>query len=153
MDIKTKEMYSEIYSILGLMEEKYVNRLPAKLYNLIQDNRLENYNPVYDPLESLANQNIKKETATMLVLLKLNYWCDSEEEKDEIREALKKNSENLEKIMREQYSSANMFKHLNRENEVQENVEKTKNEMTEYSEEGFFKKLLRKIARLINKNS
>lgn len=32
MDIKTKEVYSEVYSILNIMEEEYVNKIPKKLY-------------------------------------------------------------------------------------------------------------------------
>ena len=150
MDIKTKEMYSEIYSILGLMEEKYVEKIPENLYNLIKDNRIESYNPVYNPSESLINQNIKKETATMLVLLKLNYWCDSEEEKNEIRELLKKNSREQERIMRAKYSSENMFKHLKKDDENTQKIPKIEN-VIETEKSGFIKNISKKIAKILNK--
>ena len=35
MDIKTKETYSEVYSILNLLGESYITKLPKSLYNMI----------------------------------------------------------------------------------------------------------------------
>ena len=142
MDIKTKEMYSEIYSILEIMKEEYVKKIPKNLYDLIKENRLDTYNPIYNPEENLADQKMSKETAALLVLLKLNYWCENETEKEEIREALKKNSIEQARIMREKYSSANMFKQFN--NPSEKVVEK-ENNIVKYEKEGFFKKFFNKI--------
>ena len=148
MDVKTKEMYSEVYGIINLMSEEYIKRIPQKLYELIKNNRLETYTPVYDTRKTLAEQNITKDTATMLVLLKLNYWCDSEEEKDEIRKALELNSERHRKIISDAYSSENMFRRINREAEVKEEENTS---MVECNEEGFFKKIFKKIMQIIKK--
>ena len=142
MDIKTKEMYSEIYSILEIMEEEYVKKIPKSLYDLIKENRLETYNPVYNPEENLADQRMSKDTASLLVLLKLNYWCENEAEKEEIRSALKKNSEDQARIMREKYSSANMFKQFKHE---EKNVKIEENNIVKYEKEGFFQKFFKKI--------
>lgn len=150
MDLKTKEMYSEVYSILKIMDEKYVKRLPESLYELIKNNRLETYNPTYAPSENIVNQNISKETATMLILLKLNYWCDSEDEKEEIRASLKHNSDEHSRMMREKYSSANIFKQIN-ESKPQAEIEEKKEEIVKYKEEGVFKKILNKILSFIGK--
>lgn len=159
MDKKTKEMYSEVYSILNLMEEKYIRMLPKKLYELIKNNRLESYNPIYTASKSLVEQNIKRETAVMLVLLKLNYWCETENEKNVIKGKLKVNSEKHEKAMREQYSSENMFRRINEAREATkieisdvENMQKETNKMVEYKKESLFNKIYKKIIGLVKKN-
>ncbi len=151
MDIKTKEMYSEVYSILSLMDEKYVKKIPIKLFELIKNNKLESYNPVYDPNESLYNQKVKKETVSMLILLKLNYWCKNENEKEEIRNAIKMNSERQRKIMSEKYSSENMFKQINEKRAQMTSTITQTSEIIEYKEESFFTKIIKKIKSLIRK--
>ena len=35
--VNTKEIYSEVYSILDLLGDKYIKRLPKNLYNLIKN--------------------------------------------------------------------------------------------------------------------
>ena len=37
MDIKTKETYSEVYSILNMLGENYITKIPSKLYQMIKE--------------------------------------------------------------------------------------------------------------------
>ena len=82
MDEKTKEIYSEVYSILNMLDKSYITRLPEKLYMMIQKEKSNKYNPQYDPNIDLSEQNIKKETLSIIALFHLNYWCNSQEEKN-----------------------------------------------------------------------
>ena len=120
MDVNKKMVYSEVYSILNILKEEYTRKIPIKLYNIIENERLDTYNPVYDPSLPLSKQNLKRESFAMLVLLQLNYWCKTEEEKEELNKLLKFNSEKRRKQMREMYSSENIFKNINA---VKENVD------------------------------
>ena len=58
MDIKTKETYSEVYSILNLLGESYITKLPKSLYNMIIEEKLNEYNPKYSSSIALEQQNI-----------------------------------------------------------------------------------------------
>lgn len=40
MNVQTQEIYSEVYSILNLLGESYINKLPISLFNMIKQ---ENY--------------------------------------------------------------------------------------------------------------
>lgn len=150
MDIKTKEVYSEVYSILNIMEEEYVNKIPKKLYDLIKSNRLETYNPVYDADKSLIEQNVKRETLAMLALLELNYWIETKEEKDEFMAMLQQNSLKKENKTREMYSSDNIFKKINEAREKEkikeEDIEKAEETTIDVAKEekGFFKRIFKK---------
>ena len=90
MNIKTKEIYSEVYQILNLLGNEYKNKLPVSLINMLTEKREINYNPNYTEDRPLSEQNIKKETIAIIVLLYLNYWCENENEVLEAKHILKK---------------------------------------------------------------
>lgn len=46
-NIENAKMYSEIYSILNSMNEDDMNRIPKKCLELIENKRLDEYNPKY----------------------------------------------------------------------------------------------------------
>lgn len=144
MDVKTKETYSEVYSILNILGESYIKRIPTKLYQIIKEEKSNEYNPKYDSIIALEQQNVKKESLSMIALLHLNYWCDSQEEKQKLKELLKNNEEKHQAELREKYNPNNIFKN---KNYLTENEEQTTNEsvaMVEYKE-SIFKKIFNKI--------
>ena len=85
--------YSEVYGVLKILGPKYINRIPKKLYSLIEENREKSYNPIFDLTIPLSKQNISKEGTSFICLLHYNYWCTSEEEKSKINKILKYNTE------------------------------------------------------------
>ena len=90
---------------------------------------------------------------SFLTILNLNYWCDSENEKEEILTALSKNDK-LEKKdqeeLQERYNPDNIFK---KKNELKEQITDNSENMQliEYKEQGFIKKLLHKIMSFFKK--
>lgn len=109
MNNKTKEIYSEVYSILHSMDKKYIEKIPTKILKTIEKNRLEEYNPTYNFKENLLNQNVKRETIALLTLLRLKCWTDNEEEKAKLNAILKNNSEKNSRKMKERFSATNLF--------------------------------------------
>ena len=77
MDKETKEIYSEVYEVLMCLGERFIEKIPYKLMNLIKEEKLDSYNPKYDLSLPLEEQNIKEETIDMIALFYLNYWCES----------------------------------------------------------------------------
>lgn len=138
MDIKTRETYSEVYSILNMLGETYIIKIPSKLYQMIKEEKLNEYNPKYDSTLALEQPNIKNETLSMIALFHLNYWCDSQEEKQELKDLFNENEIKYQEELKEKYKE-----------EVAKDMQTTTNEVAivEYKE-NVFKKIINKILNL-----
>ncbi len=149
MNVQTQEMYSEVYSILNLLGENYIKKLPVSLFNMIKEEKRQDYNPKYDSKINLEQQNIKRETLSMIALFHLNYWCNSDEEKNELKTLFKTNEEKHQAEIREKYNPDNLFKKRNSQQE--ENIITDEVSMVEYKEP-FFKRIFNKIKRMFRIN-
>lgn len=149
MEIQRKEMYSEVYSVLNLLGEKYIKKLPISLINMIKDERKKEYNPKYDLKANLAEQNIRRESLSMIALLHLNYWCESEEEKDSLKELFKNNEEIHQAEIREKYNPDNLFKNRIKEEKklIKEEKEQT---MLVPVKENSFTRFIKKLKNIFN---
>ena len=150
MDIRTKEIYSEVNSVLNMLGNSYINKLPRSLYNMVVSEKLDTYNPTYDGTIALDRQNIKRESISMIALFHLNYWCENEDEKNELRQLFKENEDKYQAELREKYNPDNLFK--NRTSDTIQEIE-TINEnvaMIEYKE-SLFKRLINKIKSIFSK--
>lgn len=73
--------YAEVDEILNLLENKYKEKVPKKVRNFFKEERMSDYNPKIEVGKPLTEQNLKRETMVLLAILNINYWCDSEQEK------------------------------------------------------------------------
>ena len=76
---------------------------------MIKEKRETNYNPVYTDDVPLNEQNIKKETMAIIALLYLNYWCEDDNEKLEVKNILKENENRFQEKLREKYDPDSIF--------------------------------------------
>jgi len=83
-------------------------------------------------------------------MLDLNYWCNSEEEKQELLKAYSNNDKKREKELREKYNPDNIFKNKNKEIE-QEKTEEETTALVKYKEESFIKKIINRIKRFFKR--
>lgn len=144
MNVKTEEIYSEVYQILNLLGNEYIDKLPNSLFNMLKEKRDTNYIPKYNENKPLNEQNIKKETIEIIALLHLNYWCESEEEKNELKQILQNNESNYQQELRNKYNPDNIFKKREREYIKQNQVA-----VIEYKESRF-RKIINKIKKLFH---
>ena len=142
MNIKTKEIYSEVYQVLNLLGNEYIDRLPKSLFNMLEEKRNINYEPKYTEDLQLNKQNIKKETLSIIALLHLNYWCENVNEKNELNQMFKNNEDRYQDELRKKYDPDNIFK-----KHIQENIIKNEVSLVEYKE-SIFKRLINKIKSL-----
>lgn len=119
-NLNNATIYSEVYSILQCMNQMYINKIPKGCLKLIEENKSNLYNPKYDLKYPLKDQNIKRETLALLALLYLNYWCNSEEEKEGLIQQFKNNEQNYQAELKEKYKTDNIFK----QKELNEKVKK-----------------------------
>lgn len=139
----TKEIYSEVYGILILLGDRFINKLPKELFNLIKREKLDSYNPQYDLNLPLEEQNIKEESIDMIALFYLNYWCESEDEKKELKQILQENEERYQKELRETYNPDNLLK--KKEIEKQETKE---TDIVKYKV-NIFKRIINRIKKIL----
>lgn len=149
MNVQTQEIYSEVYSILNLLGESYIKKLPVSLFNMIKEEKRQDYNPKYDSKINLEQQNIKRETLSMIALFHLNYWCNSDEEKNELKTLFKTNEEKYQAEIREKYNPDNLFK--KRSLQQEESTITNEVAMVEYKEP-LFKRIINKIKRIYHIN-
>ena len=152
--MQTKEkskVFSEVDAFLDIIDEEYKNKIPEKLRNLYKENKDKSYTPVYDASIPIEKQSIRKETIAMIALLHLNYWCDTEDEKKELRNLFLENEKKYKKIKNEKYNPDNLFKNVfeNKQKETEEKDEQSKY-MVEYKEP-FYIKIMNFLKKLFSK--
>ena len=143
MESNLSKAYTEVLVILSYMEKKYIDMIPKKLLELVNEEKDKNYQPNINPNISLAEQNLQRKTLALLAMLNLNYWCEDEKEKQELIAIYAENDRKKEEELREKYNPDNLFKKKEKEEKVEEPQESTA--LIEYKEEKFFKRLINKI--------
>ena len=152
MMLDTMMAYSEVYEILNLLDKEYKEKVPDKVRTFFEEERLKDYKPEINVDIPLIDQNLKRETITLLAILNLNYWCDTPEEKQEVLDELANNEKEKQEVL-EKYNPDNLFK--NKQNDVIENENKINTQevsLVEYKKQGIFKRILDKITKFFKKN-
>ena len=137
---ETELAYAEVDAILELLEDEYVNRIPAQVREFFKKEKNKEYILNIRSDIGLDGQKIKAETISLLTLLQINYLCDSEEERKEILKELQENDRLKEEESREKYNPDNIFKNRINKLEKEENVA-----MVEYKEPSFIRRILDRI--------
>lgn len=136
--------YAEVDEILNLLEDEYANKIPEKVRNFFKEEKMQDYQPEINVEIPLTEQNLKRETMVILAILNLNYWCESEGEKEEFRKELAEN-EKERKELEEKYNPDNLFKNK-KYNNIENTEETTENvSLVEYKKPSLLKKILEKI--------
>lgn len=146
MDNELMKAYAEVDKILSFMESKYVKKVPKKLREIFKNEKLNDYNPTINKNIPLNEQDLERKTYAILAMLDLNYWCDDEEEKQELLRAYSNNDKKHQEELREKYNPDNMFK-----NRTKETKEEKVTALVEYKEASFIKRLIDRIKRLFKR--
>lgn len=147
-----KRAYSELYSILQMLGKEYIDKIPGKIYKVIESRKDDTYNPVYNDMEEVLEGRVKRKTVSTLALLDYNYFSTNETDRMYMRYILEQN-ENKYRKEKKEYKIVNIdedqkkvddnikeIKQINNDNYNNIN----KNEMIEYKESGI-KKLFNNI--------
>ena len=150
MENNLLKAYSEVDKILSFMEIRYVEKVPKKMREMFKNEKLQDYEPNIDKNIPLEEQRLERKTLAIFAMLNLNYWCENEEEKEELIRAYSNNDKKRNEELREKYNPDNIFKNKNKEREVEQITEEI-TAIAEYKKENFIKKLLNKIKRLFTR--
>lgn len=151
MNIKTKEIYSEVYQVLNLLGNEYIDKLPTSLINMLKEKREINYNPQYTDDIPLNEQNIRKETMSIIVLLYLNYWCENEKEKLEVKQILKSNEDKYQLELTERFNPDNLFKKKEEIINKKDTVNANNKEIIEYKKQKWYHQIFERLLNIFRK--
>lgn len=110
-----RKAYTEVNEILKYIPNEYIEKIPLKFRRMFSDCILPDYKVNIDPNKSINEQKLVYETLVILAILKYNYWCESEEERQKIRVKLKENDEKTKQmydisILMSKSNKANLIK-------------------------------------------
>lgn len=118
--------YNEVYGILNYLDPEFYNRIPKDLLKRIEsqmsyefiNNQKKYYIPNYNLNENFDFSTISKEAVAMICIIYHNYFCDSQEEKQSIKNIILTNEKNTEKLKNDKYgnftfNSRNNYTNLN----------------------------------------
>ena len=145
MEKDYSDVYTEVYEIINHVEKKERNKIPKNVIDFIKENKNDSYNFRIDENRTFENQTLKRETLVFMALISLNYWCENDEEKEQLIKEFSENDKKREQELREKYNPDNLFKKKNIENSTKQSME-----LIEYKE-NIFIKLWKKIKLIFRK--
>ena len=144
VSLNTRQAYSEIDEFLELLNEEKRNKIPRKLRQFFKEEKDYEYRKGIRLDIPIKEQNLKKETLSIIALLNLQYWCQDEREKDRLKRIYKENELAYEEMLKEKFNPDNIFKKRNQENEIEQNIIQSDVALVEYKE-SIFKRLINKL--------
>lgn len=67
------KVYSEVYSILNMLGDQYISKLPQDIIDLIESNKEDEYIKVYS-IDTIKNENINEEALELISYFNIEYW-------------------------------------------------------------------------------
>ena len=104
--IKYSNAMSELLHYLKGIKKEDVNKIPKKLMEYFESNASDDYKCEFDytkPLNELEKE-LQVETRGLIVMICLNYWCETEEQKRILIDKLKENERQYQTELREKYN-------------------------------------------------
>lgn len=139
--------YTEVNCLLEYLPQSYIDKLPKKLIELIQNQSNEQYNINIDTNKSLLEQNFSKKAKDLIAVIKYNYWS-TDEEKQQLQQIFYDNENKYQKELSEKYDLNNIFK--KKESKIEMPQIENNVQMVVYKE-NIFIRIFNKLKNLIKK--
>ena len=143
--------YSEVYEFINIIGDDYINEIPAKIYNVIENNREKEYNPKIKTVDEMLEYEFSTEALALIAALNLQYWCKDKNIKEKYINEYNQNEQKEERLLNEKYSYENLFKNRSKLN-IEHDEEKSQEtkELVVYKE-NILRKIFQKIKKIFNK--
>lgn len=135
-------MAETLHYLKGIRKED-LNKIPNNFMKFLKENASVNYECKFDYNKPLKELNLMDETRGLISMICLNYWCESEEEKNIFKEHLNENEIKHQENLRKKYDIDNIF----RQNEnVYKNIKESESiDKLQVEEKNFIKKIFNYI--------
>ena len=128
-------MVNERYSIaitetlhyLKGISQEYIDKIPNRFITFLKDNASQDYICDFDYTKPLSELNLKNETRGLIAMICLNYWCDTESQKNDFIKHLNENEKKYQEELRRKYNIDDIFRkkdNINKETSEFENIDK-----------------------------
>lgn len=142
--------YTEVNCLLEYLPQSYIDKLPKKLIELIQNQSNEQYNINIDTNKSLLEQEFSQKTKDLIAVIKYNYWS-TDEEKQQLKQIFYENENRYQKELLEKYNPNDIFKKGESKTEIlQQEVIENNVQMVVYKE-SIFTRFFNKIKNLFRR--
>ena len=142
--------YAEVLEILDNMDNSYVKKIPEKFLEFLKENASKNYQKHIVVSNDLKEQVMSPKTLSILALINLKYWVDSEEHRQELLKKYKDNEKKkYEKLSKDfDNNKYNVFEKMKEKETYEEKV----SENLPIENKSIIKRFIDFIKRLIFEN-
>jgi len=102
-------MAETLHYLKGISQDD-INKIPNEFMTFLKNNASQNYECKFDYTRPLKELNLKNETRGLIAMICLNYWCETEEEKNSFRKHLNENEKQYQEELRKKYNMDDVFK-------------------------------------------
>lgn len=139
-----------LHYLKGINQED-INKIPNKFMLFLEENAADNYSCDFDYNKPLKELNLTNETKGLIAMICLNYWCETEEQKNKFSNHLNINEQKYQEVLKSMYNIDDIFKKRdisNNEKITSENINKLP---VEVKNQNIFRRLLKYIKKFFNK--
>ena len=124
----------------------YSDRLPTDMKKALENYKLPDYEVTIDKTKSLKDQKFIRDTYIILASFRLNFWCDSDEEKKKLEKKFREN----DRLLSQKYDISSL------NTSVEEVLKKpvineSRNLPVKYEKHSWFTSLIEKIKKFFKK--
>ena len=141
--------YAEVVEVLDNMSLEDRNKIPKKVYDFFIEKSSKDYIKHLNKNIALCDQEIREDTKEILAILLTNYWCKTENEKNDLLKLFRANELKYQEELREKYNPDDIFRRRNQKIETKENIIKNEVALVEYKE-SIFNRIFNKIKKFFH---
>ena len=104
---------SEVLHYLKGVRKEDKDKIPKKLIEFLEANASKEYICSFDYTKPLKELKLLDETRGFIGIICFNYWCDTEEKKNQFKNRMCENENIYQEELREKYDPDNIFKNKN----------------------------------------
>ena len=141
--------YTQILEIIKYLPKEEYQMIPKSEIEFFENNKDVNYSFYFNPAISFKEQDISRETYSLIVLLFINFFA-SDIQKQKIDNILIKNEEKYQEELRKKYNPDDIFR-KKKSIDVQ-NVQTSGNLVTVTTPNTWYRKMFLFIKKILNRN-
>lgn len=152
VDQKYSMAITETLHYLKGINQNDINKIPNKFMDFLKANAAQDYECNFDYNKSLKELNLMNETRGLISMICLNYWCETEEQKNSFRKHLSLNETKFQEELKNKYNIDDIFKKKDSISDIENGVENinTNDLPVNAEQENIIKRILNHIMKFLH---
>ena len=102
---------SETLHYLKGIKQSDIDKIPNKFMDFLRNNESTNYKCTFDYTKPLSKLELMDETKGLIAMICLNYWCETEKQKNNFKKHISENETKYQEELRKKYNPNDIFKY------------------------------------------